>query len=120
MKKILFIFSLLIFGGLMAKASQDNDSMLGTWDVSVQGTPQGNINVYLTLERVEGKLSATIQQPGTSQEVYVSNIIEKEGGLTLYFYAEGMDLYLSLKPSGEDKVSGYLMDQFPLEGTRKK
>ena len=40
--------------------------------------------------------------------------------MTLYFFAEGYDLYLTLQPEGEENVTGILMDSFAVEGKRVK
>jgi hypothetical protein len=50
----------------------------------------------------------------------MTQITEAEDSVTLYFFAEGMDLYLTLKPEGDENVSGLLMDSFAIEGKRVK
>ena len=119
MKKLYFLTSILflcVFSGVMAL---DNDKLIGTWDVTVQDTPQGNVTVHLTIEKADGKIIAKFKQEGSDQETSAT-VSEQENGITLYFFAEGYDLYMTVRPDGDDAVSGYLVDQFPVMGKRIK
>ncbi|RZS95681.1 hypothetical protein [Cecembia calidifontis] len=120
MKKMSSLLTMLCLVISLAVASVPlaSDNFVGEWDLLVEGTPQGNINVILTIERVDGKLKGKFRQIGSNQETTISNISEQENGITLYFFAEGYDLYLSLKAADEGKLSGYLVDQFPVKGQR--
>lgn len=120
MKKLsVLLFGLLLFASNITNA-ETSDYFLGTWDVLIQDTPQGNVNATLTIERVEGKLIGKFSQGGSEQGMKISNIKEDENGITLFFFAEGYDLYLNLKAAAEDKISGFLLDQFPVNGERVK
>ncbi|MFD2201661.1 hypothetical protein [Shivajiella indica] len=120
MKKLAFFLIGIMFCVTIATFAQYSDYFIGTWDIIITDTPQGNVNARLTLERVEGKLIGKFSQAGASQETTVSNINEDENGITLFFFAEGYDLYLKLNPEEGDKLSGYLIDQFPVRGERVK
>ncbi|PRY88625.1 hypothetical protein [Mongoliibacter ruber] len=119
MKKLYFLTAILflfLFSGVMA---MDNDKLIGTWEVTVQDTPQGTVNVHLTIEKEDGKMKAKFKQVGSDQETSTT-VSEQDNGITLYFFAEGYDLYMTVKPDGDDAVSGYLVDQFPVMGKRIK
>jgi hypothetical protein len=120
MKKSVFFLLGLMLWASTATFALNPDYYIGTWDVNIADTPQGNINVTLTLERVEGKLIGKFTQAGTEQGTTITNISEQENGIILYFFAEGYDLYLSLNAAEDDSVSGYLIDQFPVKGERVK
>ncbi|PSL04356.1 hypothetical protein [Cecembia rubra] len=120
MKKIAFLLFGLMLGMTVYTQAQSNDSLIGTWDIVVEDTPQGNVNVHLTIERIDGKLKAKFKQAGSNQETSISNISEQDNGITMYFFAEGYDLYMTVRPAEEDTVSGYLVDQFPVKGKRIK
>ena len=75
----------------------------------------GTISVVLTLERVDGKLVGKFVDAANSTSTPMTQITEAENSVTLYFFAEGMDLYLTLKPEGDENVSGSLMDSFAVE-----
>jgi hypothetical protein len=121
MKKIstiLFFFSLLIFSSSVS--AQTDTYFLGTWEVTVKDTPNGTVNVVLNIERVDGKLAGKFIDPNTNSETPIPQINEGEKSITLYFFAEGYDLILNLKPVDEDNLSGMLMDSFAVSGTRVK
>lgn len=100
--------------------AQEADYFVGQWEVTVQDTPNGTVNVLLTLERVDGKLKGKFTDSTTGRETSMSQITEQENSITLYFFAEGYDLYLTMRPEGEDKVSGTLADSFTVLGQRVK
>lgn len=120
MKKSAFLLFGLLLWASTATLAHNPDYFIGTWNVLISDTPQGNVNVTLTLERVEGKLIGKFTQGDSDQGTTITNINEEESGIVLYFFAEGYDLYLSLNPSEGDTVSGYLVDQFPVKGERVK
>lgn len=118
---LVFLFAMLLFASTtMAQTTTAPDYFVGDWQVTIQDTPMGTISVLLTLERVDGKLVGKFVDAATSSTTTMSQVTEAETGLTLYFFAEGMDLYLTLKPEGEENVTGSLMDSFIVSGTRVK
>ena len=98
--------------------AQTTDYFVGDWDVTIKDTPMGTITVMLTLERVDGKLVGKFVDAANSTSTPMTQITEAENSVTLYFFAEGMDLYLTLKPEGDENVSGTLMDSFAVIGKR--
>jgi hypothetical protein len=120
MKKFAFFLLGLMVWTASATFAHNPDYFIGNWDVLIEGTPQGNVNVILTLERIEGKLIGKFTQSGSDQGTTITNISEIENGIIMYFFAEGYDLYLSLKEAEGDKLSGFLIDQFPVKGERIK
>ncbi|EKB49245.1 MULTISPECIES: hypothetical protein [Cecembia] len=117
MKKLYFLTAILFLCVFSVVNAKDNDKLIGTWDVTVQDTPQGTVNVHLTIEKEDGKMKAKFKQVGSDQ-VTNATVNEQENGIMLYFYAEGYDLYMTVRPDGDDAVSGYLVDQFPVKGKR--
>jgi hypothetical protein len=103
------------------RMAQKSDYFVGDWEVTIKDTPMGTISVVLTLERGEdGKLVGEFVDAANSTSTPMTQITEAEGSITLYFFAEGMDLYLNLKPEGDENVTGSLMDSFAIEGKRVK
>ncbi len=100
------------------RVAQKNDYFVGDWQVTIKDTPMGTISVMLTLERVDGKLVGKFVDAANSSSTPMTQITEAENSVTLYFFAEGMDLYLTLKPEGAKNVTGTLMDSFAVEGKR--
>lgn len=122
MRKIALLLFALMLGISVYSQAQSNDVLIGTWDIVVEDTPQGNVNVHLIIEKVDGKLKAKFKPVGSNQESPISNISEQENGITLYFFAEGYDLYMTVRPAAEDTdtVTGFLVDEFPVKGKRLK
>ena len=120
MKRLTVFLFILLLGVSYSSFARSSDYFLGTWNVLIQDTPQGNVNVILSIERIDGKLTGKFTQAGSDQGTAISNIKEEENGITLYFFAEGNDLYLNLKGTEDDKVSGSLVDQFLVSGERVK
>ena len=99
--------------------AQTTDYFVGDWEVTIKDTPLGTISVVLTLERGEdGKLVGKFVDAANSTSTPMTQITEAEKSVTLYFFAEGMDLYLTLQPEGAKNVTGSLMDSFAVEGKR--
>ena len=102
------------------RVAQKSDYFVGDWQVTIKDTPMGTISVMLTLERVDGKLVGKFVDAANSTSTPMTQITEAEKSVTLYFFAEGMDLYLTLQPEDDENVSGTLMDSFAIEGKRVK
>ena len=102
------------------RVAQKSDYFVGDWQVTIKETPMGTISVMLTLERVADKLVGKFVDAANSTSTPMTQITEAENSVTLYFFAEGMDLYLTLKPEGAENVTGSLMDSFAVEGKRVK
>ena len=100
------------------RVAQKSDYFVGDWEVTIKDTPMGTISVVLTLERVDGKLVGKFVDAANSTSTPMTQITEAEKSVTLYFFAEGMDLYLTLQPEGAKNVTGSLMDSFAVEGKR--
>lgn len=62
-------------------------------------------------------MKAKFKSVGSDRETNVI-VTEQVDGITLYFFAEGYDLHMTVKPDGDDAVSGYLVDQFQVKGSR--
>ena len=104
-----------------AETTTASEYFVGDWEVTIKDTPMGTISVVLTLECGEdGKLVGKFVDAANSTSTPMSQITEAEDSVTLYFFAEGMDLYLTLKSEGEENVTGLLMDSFAIEGKRVK
>lgn len=122
MKKLvsLFLMLCLVLSVAQAYDAINSDSFVGEWDLVIEGTPQGDVRVVMTLEKVDGKLKGKFKIAGTDQETTLSSISESAGSISFSFFAEGYDLYMSLNAAGEDALKGYLVDQFPVSGKRLK
>jgi hypothetical protein len=122
MKKLITMLTLfcLVLTVAVANVSSNPESFVGQWDLMIEGTPQGDIRVIMTLEKVDGVLVGNFKMAGTDQETKLSSISGSSESISFSFFAEGYDLYMNLKPDGENAVKGFLIDQFPVSGKRLK
>lgn len=122
MKKLISLFTMLclVISVAVASVPVASDSFVGEWDLLVEGTPQGDVRVIMTIEKVDGKLKGKFKMAGSDQETTLSSISEGNDSISFSFFAEGYDLYMSLNANGADALKGYLVDQFPVTGKRLK
>lgn len=122
MKKLISLITMLclVISVAMASVPVASDNFVGEWDLLVEGTPQGDVRVIMTIEKVDGKLKGKFKMAGSDQETTLSSISEGNDSISFSFFAEGYDLYMSLNANGSDALKGYLVDQFPVTGNRLK
>ena len=119
MKKVGIIFTMLLLGAVsfVAKAQSPADFFVGEWKVVVKGTPSGDAEMVLQLELVDGKLSGEIKTDG-AEGTKLSQVMEKESGLTVYFTTMGYDISLDFKKVDDNNLKGSMMGMFDATGER--
>jgi len=113
------MFSLLCFMS-NAKAQTGNDYFLGKWDVMVKGLPQGDTKMLVNLERKDTTVAGAILDSAGTTISEFSKVEMKDSTVTVYFTAQGYDVYLRLDKKGDDHVTGTMLDMFDAEGDRVK
>ncbi|QIH35964.1 hypothetical protein [Sphingobacterium sp. DR205] len=115
------IFLLLVSLNVNAQDTTKTDYFAGKWSVVAEGTPNGDAQFLVNLQRKDGKLVGTIDDPATGKETSkIDKVEEKEKSVTVYFVGGGFDVYLFLEKKDEDNVTGSLMDMFEAVGKRVK
>ncbi|MDR1555870.1 MAG: hypothetical protein LBS88_02405 [Tannerellaceae bacterium] len=100
------------------KKQEEGDSFIGKWKLSVKGTPNGDVAMYVEFKRDEkGEIVGTIGDEANGVTAFTRVKAEKNT-ITAYWVAMGYDVYLFLEKAGEDKVEGTMMDMFDAVGTR--
>jgi len=112
------LFMLLIAVGVDAQTASEADYFAGKWKVTVFGTPDGDAKMTVSLERADGKLSGGILSETNSDMNKFTKIDETEKAVTLYFSANGYDVYLLLEKKGDNHVEGNLLGMFDAKGDR--
>lgn len=112
------VFMLLIATGVNAQTTTEADYFAGKWKVTVVGTPDGDAKMTVSLERADGKLSGGILSETNSDMNKFTKIDETEKSVTLYFSANGYDVYLLLEKKGDNHVEGNLLGMFDAKGDR--
>jgi hypothetical protein len=115
MKKSILFFAMLFIGMVSfsyAQKATTKDFYAGTWEILVKGTPNGDAKMLTTLTRVDGKLTGVLSSATdpSAPKMQISKVDETETGITIYFYAEGMDIDLNLKKQDENNLKGSLMN----------
>ncbi|MDR1511289.1 MAG: hypothetical protein LBS15_00665 [Endomicrobium sp.] len=125
MKKVIFILIAMFSLSFVVESvyAQKKDYFVGKWEIEVTGTPSGDTQSYLTLERKDGKLTGSMKfKTEDGQPPIVFTIVEEEGEdkITAYFISQGYDVYLYLKKISEDVIEGSMLDMFEVNGKRIK
>lgn len=114
------LFCLLLSFKASAQATGPTDYFVGKWNVIVEGTPQGNGKMTITLERENSKLNGTIiTREGTATTKF-SKVEEKEKSVTVFYTTNGYDVYLLMEKKDDDNVTGNMMDMYDARGVRVK
>ncbi len=111
-KTILIVAALILFVSQISFAQENEaDFFLGKWNVTVIGTPNGDAKFVLKVEKNEAALTAfIIGENDKSQKV--DRVETKTNAITVYWFAEGYDVYLTLTKKEDGKVDGELMSMF--------
>lgn len=113
MKKTFFIISVIVLFIFQLAVAQKNtsDFFLGKWNCTVIGTPNSDAKFVLKIEKTDDALAGSIiSEDGKATKV--DRVSTTASSLTVYWFAEGYDVYLTLTKKEDDKIEGTLMDMF--------
>jgi hypothetical protein len=117
----LFLTGMLMMWVTFTLNAQDQpeDFFAGKWECLVEGAPQGDMKMEVTLQRVDGKLTGELIYGTDSPASKFTRVDEKKDkSVTLYFASSGYDVYLYLEKKDNDAVEGSMMDMFDVTGKR--
>jgi hypothetical protein len=121
MKKLYVVLSaafiFLFSTGVMAQA-KTVDYFTGKWNMLVKGLPNGDTKMIVVLDKKDTTLSGAILDSVGAETAKFSKVELKENEVTLYFTAQGYDVYLTMDKKDEEHVTGTMMGMFDAEGTR--
>ena len=134
MKKLSIILSLAAFAifvipgasnaqtapATVTVAPATDDFFVGKWKSLIKGIPQGDTEVTIDFEKVDGKLTGTMFNPKENTTIKFDAITVKDGVLTTNFTTQGYDISLSLDKKDDDNFAGLMMAQFDVTGARIK
>ena len=122
MKKLsVFISALCIFflsTGAMAQTGADY--FAGKWNMLVKGLPNGDTKMLVILDKKDTTMTGVIQDSVGTEISKFSKVELKENEVTVYFTAQGYDVYLLMTKKDDDHVTGSMMGMFDAEGIRAK
>lgn len=118
--KMIFAATLLILASVTVKAQDKADFFVGKWDCLTVGTPGGDGKSTIVLKRnADGKLTGALYSvTSTGNENPFSRVDEKAKSVTVYFKANGYDVYIYLEKVDDNHLTGSTMDMFDTTATR--
>jgi hypothetical protein len=117
---ILTAFLFFLSAALMAQTSSVPDYFTGKWMMLVKGLPNGDTKMIVVLDKKDTTLTGKIQDSVGMEISKFSKVELRENGVTVYFSAQGYDVYMTMNKKDEDHITGSMMDMFDAEGMRSK
>lgn len=97
------------------------DYFVGNWKTTFIGTPQGDAELVLNLERENGDLKGTITPTEEGAEaVILDGVEETDDSITIYFNMMNYDLNVVLKKEDDQNMKGNLMGMFDVTAEKMK
>ncbi|MEP7107197.1 MAG: hypothetical protein ABI760_04430 [Ferruginibacter sp.] len=124
MKKVRLVLAALFLLGLSintdAQTQPAADYFAGKWYLLIEGLPQGDPRMIVSLQRKDGKLEGSIMDSTQKETAKISSVEEREKSVTVYFTANGYDVNLEMNKKDEDNITASLMGMFDAKGVRIK
>lgn len=117
---ILALFFIFMSAGAFAQAQSTPDYFAGKWNMLVKGLPNGDTKMIVVLDKKDTTLAGIIQDSVGTEISKFSKVEIRENGVTVYFTAQGYDVYMTMNKKDEDHITGSMMDMFDAEGMRSK
>ena len=111
---------IILSAGAMAQTQTGTEYFPGKWNMLVRGLPNGDTRMFVVLDKKDTTLAGAIQDSTGTEISKFSKVELKDNGITVYFTAQGYDVYMTMNKKDEDHVVGSMMDMFDAEGTRNK
>lgn len=123
MKKVSIFFLVLSLGLLFnsfAQTAPPTDFFAGKWEISVTGTPMGDVKFLTDLVRKNGALTgelADANDPAKPKRP-ITRVEEKDGKLAIYFESsQGGEMAIDLAKVDENNLKGTL---YTFDATAKR
>jgi hypothetical protein len=121
-KATVFLFAaffLIAFKGF-SQSTAPADFYAGKWEISILGSPRGDVKFSTNLVRKDGKLTGELANPTDATEVKrpITKIEESAKKLVIYFESsQGGEISIDLDKVDDDNLKGSLMS---FEATAKR
>lgn len=115
------IMVLALFIAFTAKSQKSGaDYFLGKWNLLVKGLPDGDTKMSINLEKKDTAYVGAISD-STGKEISKFSKVElKDTTVTVFFTAQGYDVFVRLDKKGDDHVEGTMLEMFETVGDRAK
>jgi hypothetical protein len=114
----LFIF--LLSTGAMAQTQPITDYIAGKWNMLVKGLPNGDTKMFVILDKKDTTMTGVIQDSVGTEISKFSKVELRDSGVTVYFTAQGYDVFMTMNKKDDDHITGSMMDMFDAVGDRVK
>lgn len=95
------------------------DYFVGSWNTTFFGTPQGDVDLILSLSRKDGKLTGSITPKADLSKIANLDKIEEQGNdITFYFQMAGFNLNVKLSKDDDNTMIGTMMGMFKTKAVR--
>jgi cytochrome c len=100
-------------------AANNADFFVGKWNTTMIGTPGGDVQIALILERKDGKLTGKMSSEKMGGDQALEKVEEIESGkIKVFFQANGMSINMDLAKENDENFKGKLMNMFEVQGKR--
>jgi len=108
MKRVLFALLIVVAGFCSLNAQKANTKFKpeGKWQFEAPTAPEGYTFGSMEVTFADKKYSAAMGLPGTEVKLPAEQVKFENGELTFKLYIEGEEILISLKPEGNDKMTG--------------
>jgi hypothetical protein len=124
MKKLTVLISMafifLFSTGAVAQTQTGADYFSGKWNMLLKGLPDGDTKVIVLLDKKDTSMAGSILDSNGVETAKFSKVELKSSEVTVYFTAQGYDVYLTMVKKDDDHVTGTMMGMFEAEGVRAR
>ncbi|MES1213999.1 MAG: hypothetical protein ABUT20_00665 [Bacteroidota bacterium] len=117
---LIVIFSMFFASAGNAQTKDSSDYFIGKWNVLLKGLPNGDSKIIVNLEKKDTVLTGTIIDSTKTEVAKISKVEKKGNTVTVYFTAQGYDVYLFMEKKDDDHVTGNMLNMFDAVGDRIK
>lgn len=108
----------MLLAGMSLHAQSPEDYFTGDWKILIEGTPSGDAEMIMLLERVEGKLKGEMRGEEGNDPIKIDRTEEKENAISVYYFAAGYDISMNFEKVDENILKGSLLGMFTANGKR--
>lgn len=124
MKKLSFFLTGLFFLVLSLNANAQTktgaDYFAGKWNIIVKGTPNGDREMVLVLEKKDIGIIGVVQDTAGKELSKITKAELNANTITLYYSINEHDVIIELIKKDDDHASGNAMGMFDVEAERVK
>lgn len=120
--KTIYAFLFVAFGTLLSTNLQAQNGteayFLGKWNVTVKGTPNGDVTLPARFEKKGASIKGFYTDPESKEEKGMDTAYVEADKLNFGFNIAGYDVTVTLSKKDENTATGSLMGMFDVEAVR--